>query len=105
MCERLQVRDCHASEMQEREEVTAAQSHSEHFSSSSPRLTFATKASQASAKIILLGGISHSYQENILVLWKLPPEVKLVTTVLKNSSLTLLSLFAAKSQARKMMNA
>ena len=56
-------------------------------------------AIQASAKSILLGSISHSYQDNILVLG----EVKLVTTFVKTSSLTcsLSSLFV---QARKMMN-
>ena len=102
VCERLQVRDCQASERQEREELTASQLHCEHVSSScffSPRLVAATKASQANAKNILLGSISRSYQDNILVLG----EVKLVTTFVKTSSLTcsLSSLFV---QARKMMN-
>ena len=102
VCERLQVRDCQASERQEREELTASQLHCEHFSSScffSPRLVAATMVSQASAKSILLGSISRSYQDNILVLG----EVKLVTTFVKTSSLTcsLSSLFV---QARKMTN-
>ena len=67
VCERLQVRDCQASERQEKEEVTAPQLHCEHICAS-PRLVAATKRSQASAKSILLGGISGSYQDNILVL-------------------------------------
>ena len=85
--EMLQVNDCQASERQEREELTAWQLHCKHiasFFSSSPRLwptasqplAVVTQASQASANSILCGGISGSYQDNILVLG----EVKLVTT-------------------------
>ena len=80
VCEMLQVRDCQASERQEREEVTASQLHCKHissFSSSfSPRLAVVTQASQASANSILRGGIPGSYQDNILVLG----EVNLVTS-------------------------
>ena len=78
MFEMLQVNDCQASERQEREELTAWQLHCKHiasFFSSSPRLwptasqplAVVTQASQTSANSILCGGISGSYQDNILV--------------------------------------
>ena len=104
--EMLQVNDCQASERQEREELTAWQLHCKHiasFFSSSPRLwptasqplAVVTQASQASANSILCGGISGSYQDNILVFGS-PPLQNLFLDLL-----TRLLLFAAQLKPEK----